>query len=302
MVMRVATFANNTRMLNAALLTQARMADLQMQEASGVVSTDYSGLGAATRTVLDLEASLKASQAYGDATEEAASRVEVLSSTLSTITDMMSEFRSQLTSMMSADSNDTSAAALSTAAEGYMDELASLLNTSYEGRYLFGGDRTTTAPVDLDGYVADADTVSTAYYQGDGAVATVKISRDQSVAYGVTAGNSAFEQAFRALGMIASATDATDTDLLQSSYDLMVSALDATIAVQSKVSIDAGTLERATSRQSDYESFLSAAVTDLKGADVTQIAVTLSSYETQLSASYSALAKVQSLNLLDYLR
>ncbi len=291
MVMRVATFANNTRMLNAALLTQARMADLQMQEASGVVSTDYGGLGAATRTVLDLEASLKASQAYGEATEEAASRVEVLSSTLSTITDMMS-----------ADSNATSSAALSTAAEGYMDELASLLNTSFEGRYLFGGDRTTTAPVDLDSYVADADTASTAYYQGDGAIATVKISRDQSVAYGVTAGNSAFEQAFRALGMIASASDATDTDLLQSSYDLMVSALDATIAVQSKVSIDAGTLERATSRQSDYQSFLSAAVTDLKGADVTQIAVTLSSYETQLSASYSALAKVQSLNLLDYLR
>ena len=302
MVMRVATFATGTRMLNASLLTQARMADLQLQEASGVISTDYGGLGSSTRTVLDLEASLKASKGYGDATEEASGRVEVLYSTLSTITDMMSEFRSQLTSMMSADSNATSGAELSTAASGYMDELASLLNTSYEGRYLFGGDRTTTAPVDLDAYVPDADTVSTDYYQGDGAVATVKISRDQSVAYGVTAGNSAFEQAFRALGIIANATDATDTDLLQSSYDLMLSALDATIAVQSKVSINAGTLERATSRQSDYESFLSSAITDLKGADVTQIAVTLSSYETQLSASYSALAKVQSLNLLDYLR
>jgi flagellar hook-associated protein 3 FlgL len=301
MAMRVATFANSDRMLAASLKTQARMAELQMQQASGNVSTDYGGLGRSTKPLLDLEASLKTSQAYASAASEAASRVEVMYSTLSSITDLLTEFRGQITSMMSADSSDASIQTLISAAEGFRDELASLLNTTFEGRYLFSGDATTTAPVDLSGYGADADTASTDYYRGNDGVTRVKIARDQTVAYGVTADNPAFEQAFRALSIIADA-GTVDTDLLQSSYDLIVTALDDTIAVQSKLSINASTLERSIERQSDYETYLSAMISELKDADVTKITVALTSYETQLQASYSAIAKVQSLNLLDYLR
>lgn len=301
MAMRVATFAGSDRMLAASMKTQARMAELQLQQASGTVSTDYGGLGRSTKPLLDLEASLKTSQAYADAASEASGRVEVMYSTLSTITDLLSEFRGQITAMMSADSGETSSLTLISAAEGFREELASLLNTTFEGRYLFSGDATQTAPVDLSGYTADAETASTDYYQGNATITAVKIARDQTVAYGVTADDAAFEQAFRGLGIIADA-GTVDADLLQSSYDLIVAALDATIAVQSRLSINAGTLERSVERQSDYETYLSAMISELKDADVTQIAVTLTSYETQLQASYSAIAKVQSLNLLDYLR
>ena len=40
----------------------------------------------------------------------------------------------------------------------------------------------------------------------------------------------------------------------------------------------------------------------MNGADVTELAARLSSYETQLQASYAALAKIQALSLGDYLR
>jgi flagellar hook-associated protein 3 FlgL len=302
MGMRVATFANSDRMLNASLATQARLANLQMQQASGSLSTDYGGLGSNSKPLLDLEASLKTSQAYADAAKSADGRVKVMYSALSSITDLLTDFRAQLTSLMSSDSTTASRAALTSAAEGYMAELASLLNTSYEGRYLFGGNATLDLPVDLTGYSADADTASTSYYQGDDAIAAVKISRDQTVSYGVTANDTAFEQAFRALGIIANAAGTPDDDQLQSSYDLIVSSLDATIAVQSKLSINAGTLERASERQADYQTVLEGTISDLRDADVTQIAVKIASYETQLQASYSAIAKLQSLSLVDYLR
>ena len=301
MAMRVATFASSDRMLAASLRTQARMAELQMQQASGTISSSYGGLGRSTKPLLDLEASLKTSQAYASAAKEASGRVEMMYSTMSSIANLLTEFRGQITAMMSADSGDSSLLTLVSAAEGFREELASLLNTTFEGRYLFSGDATQTAPVDLTGYAADAETASTAYYQGDHTVTTVKIARDQTVAYGVTADNAAFEQAFRALSIVADA-DSIDSELLQSSYDLIVSSLDATIAVQSRLSVNASTLERSVERQGDYETYLDAMISELKDADVTQIVVTLTSYETQLQASYSAIAKVQSLNLLDYLR
>jgi len=302
MGMRVATFANSERMLNASLATQARLADLQMQQASGSLSTDYGGLGSNTRPLLDLEATLKTSRAYADAAKGAGGRVEVMYSALSSVTDLLTDFRAQLVSLMSSDSTTASRAALTSAAEGFMAELASLLNTSYEGRYLFGGNSTLQVPVDLSSYAPDAGSASTSYYQGDDAVASVKISRDQTVSYGITASESAFEQAFRALGSIANAGDAPSDELLQSSYDLIVSSLDATIALQSKLSITAGTLERGEERQADYQSMLEGAISDLRDADVTAIAVRIANYQTQLQASYSAIAKLQSLSLVDYLR
>lgn len=300
MAMRVATFASHERMLKVAMTTQARMAELQLQQASGSISTDYSGLGASSKQLLDLEASRKVSQSYSDAASEAANRIEVMYSTLSSITDVLTDFRAQLTTAMSTDGGETGLASLATTAEGYIEELASLLNTTYEGRYLFSGEATETAPVDLTGYVADLDTASTSYYAGSSDVAAVKISRNQTISYGVTADNTAFEQAFRALSIIANGTT-LDSETLEQSYALVVSALDAAIGVQSGLSVKSATLERAVERAADQDSMYEAMISQLRDADVTEITVKLTSYETQLEASYAAIAKLQGLSLVDYL-
>lgn len=301
MAMRVATFASHERMLQVAMTTQARMAELQLQQASGSLSTDYAGLGASSKQLLDLEASRKVSQSYSSAASEAGNRIEMMYSTLSSITDVLTDFRSQLTTAMSTDGGETGLASLAATAEGYLSELASLLNTTYEGRYLFAGSATQTAPVDLTSYTADADTASTTYYAGSTDVAEVKISRSQTISYGVTADNTAFEQAFRALSIIANG-GTLDSETLQQSYDLVLAALDATIGVQSGLSVKAATLERAVERAADQDAMYEAMISGLRDADVTVIALKLTSYETQLQASYSAIAKLQGLSLVDYLR
>ena len=302
MAMRVATFANNNAMLTSAMRVQVKMADLQLQQASGVKSTDYGGLGSSSRKLISLEVSLQQSQAYSSAASEAAGRVEVLYSAMSTVTDLLSDFRSQLAAMTGVDGATTSGASLVDAAQAYMKELAGALNTQYEGRYVFAGSRTTSPPVDLSGYASDADTPSTSYYQGDSIVSSVQVSAEQTVAYGVTADNPAFEKAFRALALIANGGTPVDQANLQAASTLIVSALDEAAAVQSRLSISASVLDRAKSNQSDYQSFLATEMSSVRDVDATSVAVTLTSYETQLQASYAALAKIQSLNLLDYLR
>lgn len=299
--MRVATFANSDRMLTASLKTQSRMAELQLQQASGTVSTDYGGLGASARTLLLLEANMKTSEAYAGAASEAAGRVEVMVSTLSTVTDLLTSFRSELTAAMSTSRSDSADASLIATAGTYLEELAGLLNVQFEGRYLFAGDATGTAPIDLGGYAATTGVADTGYYKGDLAVASVRISAEQSVAYGVTADNPAFEQAFRALAQIAQASSLED-DMLTETYDLLVTSLEDIIVVQSRLASQAATLERSLERQDSYQALLETAISGIRDADVTVVAVQLASYETQLQASFSALAQVQSLSLLDYLR
>ena len=54
--------------------------------------------------------------------------------------------------------------------------------------------------------------------------------------------------------------------------------------------------------QSDYQSYAQTLGSDLTSVDVAAVTAQLSTYQAQLSASYSALAKIQSLNLASYLR
>lgn len=296
--MRVATYAMSQRLLTTTLRAQSSMAELQLQQASGSVATTYGGLGTSARSVVELESLLSRSRSYESTASEASGRIEIMYSSLSGVVDLLTNMRSTLTSALSTDGDTDTVSSL---AESSLIELASLLNTRFEGRYLFSGDATGTEPVNLDGYSPDLTTASTSYYEGDSAKATVQLSQNQSVSYGITADNPAFETALRTLGSLAGAT-ALDADAIQSAYDLIVEALDAVTSVQSQVSMDAATVERAQSRQQDYQTQLEAMVSTLKDADVTALAVELATYETQLEASYSAIAQLQSLNLVDYLR
>lgn len=303
MTMRVATFANADRMLSATLQTQARMSALQLQQASGQVSTDYADYGASTRQLVDLSVSLEQSKSYSDAATEASGRVTVMYDTMSDVTDLLTNMRSQLTAASSSDGTTLqSVDELRSAASAALDQLASDLNTQYEGRYLFAGSRTTTAPVDLSAYSPSLDTADSSYYAGDDDTAAVRIGADRTVTYGVTADNTAFEQAFRALAAIANSTGTLDADTLAQASDLVSSALDATTAVQSKLSLTASTLNDAVSSAEDYQDFVSNEISNIRDVDVTAVAVKLTSYQTQLQASYSSIATLQSLSLVNYLK
>lgn len=301
MSMRVATFATSDRLLSATMRLQARMTEMQLQEASGVKTTDYGGLGTQSSTLINLETSMTRASAYEAAISEASDRIDAIYSVLGNVTDMLTDFRTQIAAAQSADGDEETNSALVTTAQSYLEELASTLNTKFEGRYLFSGSLTETAPVDLDGYVADADTASTSYYDGDNQLASVRASSEMTLTYGVSASNSAFEQAIRALGIIAGATETPDSDLLETTYSLLELALDDTIALQSGISASSSSLERMSAWQADYKDMLSASISEIKDVDVAEITVRLTTVETQLEASYSALAKIMSISLQDYL-
>lgn len=300
MVMRVATFALSDQMIDAALRTQAKIAERQIETSSGKVSSDFGGLGSDAKQVIDLQVSVAQSKSYEDAATSADNRVQVMYSTTGSIVDLLTNFKSQLTA---ADSTSTAGSALQSTAQGMMDELASLLNTQYGGRYLFAGSNTLTAPVDLAAYsnTTSASVADTSYYQGDDQVAAVKVSDSQNVSYGVTAGNSGFEQAMRVLSMIANATS-LDSTTLGSALDLATSALDTVTGVQTQLSLSSSRLERAVSSQQDYQSYAGTLSSNLTDVDVASVTAQISSYQAQLEASYTAISKIQSLRLSDYLR
>ena len=92
MSMRVATFAMNRQMLAASLNTQAKMAEMQLQEASGKVSTDYGGLGASAGKLINLEVAAERTDRYLASATTASSRIETQYTTLGSVADLLTSF------------------------------------------------------------------------------------------------------------------------------------------------------------------------------------------------------------------
>jgi flagellar hook-associated protein 3 FlgL len=302
MSMRVATFAISEQMIAAALRTQSVMANQQIQEASGVVSSDFAGYGSSTQQILNLQVSVTRSKSYTDAATQADSKIQVMNSTVSNVADLLTQFRSLLTGASNVASTD--AASVTQSAQTSLQQMASLLNTQFDGGYLFGGSRTSQAPVDVSSATYPAatspSTANTGYYQGDDAAASVRVSDSQTVSYGVTADNPAFEQALRAMNLVAN-NSPLSTATLNEALTLTTSAVDAVGVVRSKISNASSAIEQASAFQTNYQSFASTLGSDLTGVDVAAVTAQLSTYQAQLTASYAAISKVQSLNLASYL-
>ena len=72
--------------------------------------------------------------------------------------------------------------------------------------------------------------------------------------------------------------------------------------MQAKLSDAASRIESAKSQQTDFKSYAESLATDLTSVDVAAVTAQLSTYQAQLTASYTAISKIQSLNLASYLR
>jgi len=301
MVMRVATFALSEQMIASALRTQSAVASKQLEESSGEVSADYGGLGQSSQQVISLQISVARSQSYIDAATSADNKTQAMSSAMTSISNLLNSFRATLTA---ADSASADATATQQNAQQLLQEMGSLLNTQYAGSYLFGGGQTASPPVDVStaSYPAmtSPSTANTSYYKGDDEIMSARVSDSETVSYGVTADNPAFEQALRALNLVAN-NSPLSSDTLNEAMDLTKSAVDGVSDVQAGLGISSSTIQSASAAQSDYQSFAKSLGDNLTNVDVAAVTVQISTYTAQLEAAYSAISKIQGLDLASYL-
>jgi flagellar hook-associated protein 3 FlgL len=302
MTMRVATFAVTDQMIAGALRTQATMANMQVQEASGLKSEYLADYGVDTQHIINLQVSVTRAQSYMDAATLAESKTNVMYDAVGQVSDIVSKLRTAL-SAASTGSGTENASAITTAQQ-LLQQMGGILNTQYDGQYVFAGAKTSTAAVDLSSFASGAGSLTgtdTSYYQGDDELASVRVSGSQTVTYGVTADNPAIEEVMRVLKFVANSSSLSADDITNS-LKIIDSAVDDVATVQAKVSSASAQIDTAKTTQSEFMSFAQGLDSDLSSVDVAAVTAQLSAYQAQLTASYAAISKVQSLNLASYLR
>jgi len=145
---RVGTLAQHEFTLARLQTLQARMTETNIQVSSGQKARRYTGIASEAKQLVTLEATLVQTRRFIDNNATVERRLASMENQVSTMFDIASDFRTTLIQGLSGDNADE--LDLPSKAQFLMNQVAGLLNVSEDGRYLFSGSRTDTAPVDLN--------------------------------------------------------------------------------------------------------------------------------------------------------
>lgn len=304
MAIRVATFNTSSRILTETMRTQARLSQLQLQEATGKISTDYGGLGTSAGRLLNLEVTKSRAQSFASAASLSHGRVEVMYDTCGTLIDVLTDLRAKI--LQASDLLDTvGAQAIQDVAKNLLGQAVSLMNTQYEGRYMFSGDAVDTRPVDPSKLAATEPVpiaTDTAYYDGGDTRASVRLSNEEVLSYGYLASDPAFRKALHVLNLVATVDISTNKPAATEANNAVLDAIGQLTNVQSMLSLHSQALERAQQDRLDYVDYAETMSSEVGEVDIAQVQASLSTYTAQLQASFSAISKIAGLRLVDHLR
>lgn len=210
------------------------------------------------------------------------------------------------------------------------DHLVNLANTTYQGKYIYGGTDTDTPPYSASTYTNFTSTAASQRYTynnnaGAANTRTVDVTDDLSMAVG-TPGNGVFDNAIQSLERLGRAlegfetlpavgapdgtgvayvfpTDRTaQTDAIRAALDQLETArsgdvLPETINVAGRMN----RLQSAARVLDDTKTSAQEVLSRLQDADVTEAATGLQQAQTALEASLTVTARILKLSILDYI-
>jgi len=312
-MIRVASSMISDSLLNDLTRLNSRQQQLQAQAASGLRVQNPGDDPTAMRRVLDLQAESNAVAQYQkniaqlkDQSTAAYNSMQALK----TVSDRAGEIATQADGTASSQDLATYAAEVTQ----LIQQAAQIMNSKYQGDYLFGGTLSDQAP-----YVVATDAagnVTSVTYQGNTTVPQVEIAENTTLSalpVGENTGgtgpqglitdsrngadffNHLISLQNNLLSGNTAAINSTDFPALQNDEQNIVSQIATTGALQGRM--DAAT-NIAQTRSASLDSLISAQA----DADIATVAVQLSETQTAYQVALASGAKLMSLSLLDYLQ
>ena len=204
-------------------------------------------------------------------------------------------------SFISPDAATGSAVPLDSEIDAALDQIAAQLNLKIDGRYVFAGSRTDTAPVALP---SPPPTTSDPglYYQGDAVLVTARVAPDVELSHGVTAADDGFATLISALGQAKAAHAAQDQAGLESALTDLSAAIDGIADLRGAMGAASARLEAITESQRSTELYLDETINRIEATDMPTALARLAEDQASLEAAFVTVSRLSNLSLADYLR
>ncbi len=294
---RSGDLAQFTRTMGHLQELQSRLRTSNEHVSTGKAVHRYAELGAASGKLVRTETALREAEMFAEQNEQLAQELNIMDGALAAIKDVAADFRQALVARRNAASGEQSN--LDLEARGMIDSVVNALNLEVDGRYVFGGSRTDTPPVDE---AAMSDPAAASYYQGDQLALRARIDVDAEATYGVLADDQGFRDLFAGLKLAIDGHAADDDAILQDAAELAEQALDGIVARRSALATVTARIESTRGSQEGTALYLKETVSGLTDTDVPATMAQIAQDQVSLEASYSVLTRLNRLSLTEYLR
>ncbi len=288
--------------LSALQTTAQAMAKAQARLTTGKRISAASDDPVGSRDVMATDGRLRAITQYRRGLETAKSRLAMQDEVMSQATSLLTRAQ-ELTVAAATDTIDATArATIQKEVEGIFTELVALANTSVEGEYLFGGDRSTERPFAVTG------TGASLAYTTTGAVGSRPIEIDAGRAIVPTDdGDTLFIDtgvldSLRDLAVELAGPPSPGNTTLRAVGRTITTAFDRVQERIGALGSRAGTMDLVAANLDAFEGSLQAFKSSVQEIDFEQAAVELITRQNAYQSALLASSKVLGLNLSDYLR
>jgi flagellar hook-associated protein 3 FlgL len=294
--MRVTQRSETRRFINDINNTYGRVNDLESQVATGYCITKGSDDPQGASAILRYKTLLADNTQYSTNTDNATSMLQETSSTLDTFSDILSSIKSIVASASTAD-DSTALAAYGDSVDQYLDELVSLANTQYNGKYIFGGTNTQDQPFTLssDGESVTANasgiTGTISLPIGDGLSQITNIDGQEAFD-----GTSIFSTIISIRDSFQSGNVPSDTD-----QTALKDAYNHVVGESSKAGLYVENLENNSTYLSSQNTEITSLLSGVEDTDTTTAYTKEQTALTNLQSALAVAAKALPMSLLDYL-
>lgn len=300
-VSRVSTFGMHQTTISDSLRVQSRLANTQNQLSSGLKSSDFEGLHGSVETFVQMEGKMKKTASFLQTNTLVLARLQTTEVALDQVIDIADDFKNLLIVRNNAASGNNVEFAVS--ARALLESLGAQLNTTQEGRYLFGGTKTDTPPVvsPIPGSAVPG-VPDDGYYQGNDQDLSARVQENYEVPYGVRANDPAFQKLIAAINLGMTADASGSSELLSQATTLVTQAIEDVIAVRAKVQQNTVNITDINERHTQLNLYWKGYTESISKTDITSASIEIAMDQAVLQASFQAFATISSLKLTDYIR
>lgn len=299
---RISTYALHQTTLRDASRMQEQLANLQIQLSSGLKSRDFQGMADQAEQYLSLEAKISRTEVYQNNNKLVVTRLDTTDTILSQAIDTITGIKNLI--LQRRNNAVADSLAFDEQIDGLWRSLTSQLNTTLEGRYLFGGTRTDTAPVNADTFpvLQESGVPDDGYYNGSNDDVTLHADDGIDMVYNVRANAPGFQKVFAALAMAKTGHADSNEEELRSAFDLAAQGLQEIISTQAQVNANKVSVTQIIDRQASLKLYWQGIKEDISNTDLVSVSTQVAVNQGVLQASFQAFARINSLRLSDFLR
>ncbi len=299
---RVATVPTQRVMAAAVLNAQEKLSISQAQLSTGKKATNFAALGTETVRNLSAHSMLARQDAHSIVAKRLNTTLSLYQGSIEAVQTATDDLRKQILTAFGTGNS----AGLQEAIESGFDQFRTSLNASEGGIPLFAGSQTEASPFSVDSFAQVATTPAANAFHDDTVRASARVADNVDVKYGIGASDvgTGIYEAFRTLAQAGTIGD-HPTDAQKLTLQQAIAQLDTGLAQLRGVNAEngrrQGQVEDMMARGDERSLLLKGVIQDNEDADLGQVAVDIAQQKTVLEASYSVVAQLSKLSIVNYL-